>query len=183
MWESLINLPVTYPPTFTHHQVYISKNCRLLGGQGAAYHHHHYPYLGASGPGRNPFPMARKVFTNHRCVALKGSLPFHIRKKLFTNTENFRRSQIFGKKENACPTPLRCVLFIQILIIAMINIIQGALQAAKCQRGIHGVTKAASEVIFIFVFKLVFVFVSGDFHIHVCIQIAHCLCICICVCV
>ena len=71
--EPQINLPLTFPHTFTLLQFHICGNCRLLGGQGSAYHHHHYPYLGASGPGRHPFPMARKVFTNHRCATFEGS--------------------------------------------------------------------------------------------------------------
>merc|ERR1712080_675596 len=38
---------------------------RSLGEPRVAFHPHHlYPYLGASG--RHSFPMARKVFTNHR---------------------------------------------------------------------------------------------------------------------
>ena len=60
--------------TFPHNTLFTdnSNDPRLLGGQGSAYHHqqhHHYPYLGASV--RHPFPIARKVFTNHRCTALK----------------------------------------------------------------------------------------------------------------
>ena len=38
------------------------------------------------------------------------------------------------------------------ILIVMINIIQGALQAAKCQWSIHGAAEAASEVIFTYLY-------------------------------
>ena len=88
-----------YEATITHH------HCRSLGEPRVAYHQHHlYPYLGASG--RHPFPMARKVFTNHRSVTINSifhTIPcevFGILVSLILETGDATKTDDFSEKSS-----------------------------------------------------------------------------------